>query len=52
MVSFFLWWEIMQPIAVPMVMDRAFISVNFAVVQIDWLEAMSRWNTGRLDLRA
>ena len=38
MVSFFLWWKMIQPVGVALVMDRASVFVNFAVVQIDWLE--------------
>jgi len=34
----FLWWKMMQPIGVALLMDRASILVNFAAVQIDWLE--------------
>jgi hypothetical protein len=38
MLGFFLRWKMMQPVGVALVMDRASIFVNFAAVQIDWLE--------------
>jgi hypothetical protein len=38
MASLFLWWKMIQPVGVALVMDRASIFVNFAVVQIDWLK--------------
>jgi hypothetical protein len=37
-VGLFLWWKMMQPVGVALVMDRASIFVNLAVAQIDWLE--------------
>jgi len=37
-VGFFLLWKMIQPVSVALVMGRASIFVNFALVQIDWLE--------------